>query len=953
MILSLPLTRKAWPFLKSFGVRERAMFLAASGLVLGIFLSLNVKATVPLSDREPTSYYQLLTEAFLSGRTYLSLEPDTRLKALADPWAGAQGVPRAHDATYYNGKYYLYFGMGPVLSLMAPWRLLTRTYLREGTATGLFCAAGFLLSALLYLRCKRRYFPSISPWWTFLAVLAVGLGSFLPFVDASPRIYDVPITCAFAFCMLSANAMFSAAAATRARGCVASILLASAAWAMAITARPNYVFGLIPLWVGMALIYRWNRRASGPHSRLRFWLAALGPPALACAGIAFYNYVRFNDPREFGTTYQFSAMDMRRTKLFALENILQSATAYITKGVRRSIYYPFVDNSTDVFGVVPWAPFSLLALGLPVTLLFKRVREPAWVVTLAFMLLAGLSNFAVLLPLPFANARYEVDFLPSLTLIGLLVASVCLVELEGRPRWARVGASLGILVILLPSLFDSLASGLPAAESGPGVRALARALNVPAEMLERLEGVRNGPVEFNVEFPDGAKGRREPLVTTADGADCVFIEYLGAGRGRFGYVHMGAAGRLGKAFYLGPTEHRLRVEMGGLYPAAEHAAFSGWTEDDIAALRRRVEVSLDGKVALKASSLSYRSNGWQVSIGSMPIAGQIAPRFSGTIANIERRGIPEAAVVRTGFETGPVRLVAHLPEFRAIVGQPLVSTGVHGSGDLVYVLYLGPGKARFGHDCWNYGLFETEPVLYDPNEDQVIEVDMNSLHAPPNGGMHPFKLRFNGREIASVERRSNPSTPEEVAFGYNEIGASTAEVLFSGSKLEAGRMAAMPSGPPAFGAVHLVIKLPGDRSRGPEPLLVTGHQGAADMVYLAYPDSGHVQVGYDHWSVGGPLSDKVAVRSGENLDVEISMSSLHYERDPEWATLSASDQERLASNVVVHLNGIRVLDKPAKPYPCDSNETYVGSNPVGGSTCSAKFTGIIVSSERIGAVYLR
>ncbi len=39
------------------------------------------------------------------------------------------------------------------------------------------------------------------------------------------------------------------------------------------------------------------------------------------------------------------------------------------------------------------------------------------------------------------------------------------------------------------------------------------------------------------------------------------------------------------------------------------------------------------------------------------------------------------------------------------------------------------------------------------------------------------------------------------------------------------------------------------------------------MVYLAYPDSGHVQVGYDHWSVGGPLSGKVAVSGGENLDV--------------------------------------------------------------------------------------
>jgi hypothetical protein len=127
----------------------------------------------------------------------------------------------------------------------------------------------------------------------------------------------------------------------------------------------------------------------------------------------------------------------------------------------------------------------------------------------------------------------------------------------------------------------------------------------------------------------------------------------------------------------------------------------------------------------------------------------------------------------------------------------------------------------------------------------------------------------------------------------------------------------------------------------------------ADMVYLAYPDPGHVQVGYDHWSVGGPLSGKVAVRGGENLEVEISIGSLHYERDPEWEALSGQEKERLESNVVVHVDGIKVLDKPAKPYLCEPNEIYVGSNPIGGSTCSARFTGIIVSSERIGAVYLR
>jgi len=748
MILSLPLTRKVWPLLMAFGLRERTLFSVAVAIVLGGYAYLNVRGTVPALDPVPHSYYQLLTEALLDGRMYLSLEDDPKMKTLSDPWAGAQGVPRAHDATYYAGKYYLYFGVGPVLLLFGPWNLLTGTYLRDGTGTGIFCATGFLLAALFYLRCRRRYFSGISPWWTFIAVLILGLGSCIPFVVDSPRIYDVPITCAFACSMLCANAVLSAAAATRPGGRILSILIASTALGLAVASRPNYVFCVIPLWIATGLIFRRARRQSEPLSGLGLWTAAVAPIVLVCAGIALYNYARFNNPLEFGTTYQLSAMDMRRRKLFAFSNVGLSLREYLFHGVHRIIYYPFLDQGTDVLGVVPWSPFSLLALGFPFTLFIHRLRDHVWVPVLGFLSAGALFNFGALLPLPFANQRYEIDFLPAVTLVAMLVASVGLSALCNSRRWTRLAATAGILAVLVPSLFDSIACGLPAAESSPRVRTVARLLNVPAERLERITGIRHGPVGFDVEFTGGIKGRREPLVATGEGGDCVFVEYLGAGQARFGYFHMGAEGRLSEPVSVGSTRHRLFVEMGGLYPPAEHEAFSGWPDDDITALRRRVEVKLDGRTILKASSTFYPSDAWQASIGATPHPGQMEARFSGRIGNISRMGIPSRSEVERGMGAGPVRLIARFPEFKAIVGQPLVSTGVHGAGDLVYVFYLAPGRARFGHDCWNYGLFETEPVLFDPYEDQVIEIDMDSLHAAPNGGVHPFKLRFNGRDIA-------------------------------------------------------------------------------------------------------------------------------------------------------------------------------------------------------------
>ena len=144
--------------------RRRAdlrFFRWAIAIVLAWYVYSNVRANPEWIKPRPQGYYVLLTEALVSGQTYLHLTPDPRLKALPNPWAGGQGIPRSHDATYFNDRYYLYFGVTPAIVLSVPWRLLTGTYLSDGACTGIFCTAGFLLAAWFYRRCKRRFFADL------------------------------------------------------------------------------------------------------------------------------------------------------------------------------------------------------------------------------------------------------------------------------------------------------------------------------------------------------------------------------------------------------------------------------------------------------------------------------------------------------------------------------------------------------------------------------------------------------------------------------------------------------------------------------------------------------------------------------------------------------------------------------------------------------------------------
>ena len=947
-------------FLQSYSRRERYVVGLTVAVVLAWYAYATARVNPEWVTRQPQGYYPLLTDALLSGQTYLKLEPDARLKALPDPWAGPQGVPRAHDASYFNGHYYLYFGIAPVILLYAPWRLLTGTFLAEGVGTGVFCAAGFLLAAGFYLRGKRRFFPGLRPVWTGLAILVLGLGSFVQFEMEDPRFYLVPIACAFACAMGAAHGVFTALAGRTRRNRALGLTAASLLWGGAIASRPNYLFGLAAVG-GVAGWLCWQcARADGIRSA-GFWrlaAAAVVPAGLVGAGLAFYNYNRFGDIFEFGLKYQLASIDMRNFTLVSGVNILPALRAYLCAGKDYSIYYPFARQVADPFGLLPWAPFALLALAFPVTFRATRLRDPAWVAGIGFVLAGALSNFGSLAVYAYQLGRYELDFLPALMLVAVLMASALLAEGPAAQAWGGRWLRWGTLGLLGFTLIHSFLQGLPAPSDRRDVRVVSRWLDYPAYWFERLAGIRQGPVAMEVEFPGAASGRREPLVVSGGWRDLIYLQYDQPGRVRFGFNHYGAGGILSDPVAVDSgRRYRLVVDMGGLYPPPEHPAFSHWANLANEVLHRRVQVSLDGQTVLRATSVFYASDPFSVRVGENPVPPALhEARFTGRILKTDRLGLPPPESVVAGYGSGPVRLTVRFPPFRAITAQPLVSTGRHGAGDLVYVLYLAPGKVRFGHDSWNGAAVETGPVWFDPDEDQVIDIDMGSLYPGAPDLLqysHRFQLCFNGRTLISVPRPFNPSRPAEVAFGFNAIEASTAEILFNGPRLEVQRLAAFPIGEPAHGAIYLTVELPRQPVDRQEPLLVTGRKGAGDLLYLSYVDPTHIRFGYDHWGVGGPVSDLISIPPGPSLEMEISIGSLYPQGDPAWSSLDANTRQRLRSTVQVRLNGRMVLQHAAAAYPAADDQVYLGRNPIGGSTCGLEFSGRILQIKHVGAARLK
>jgi hypothetical protein len=190
---------------------QRCVLLATAALVVWFYAwtVLTTICNVPRIHGAEPDYFNLLSHGFLDGHAYMKCEvPDGLIKA-EDPYDPAKrpaGVG-LHDASYFKGKYYLYFGAAPVVTVFVPFRLLTGCDLPMPYVNWGFVSLGFLASAALFLQVRRRYFPGSRAWLAVVGLLVLAACAMLFAVLRRPSIWELPIAAGYAFAM---NGLFFA-----------------------------------------------------------------------------------------------------------------------------------------------------------------------------------------------------------------------------------------------------------------------------------------------------------------------------------------------------------------------------------------------------------------------------------------------------------------------------------------------------------------------------------------------------------------------------------------------------------------------------------------------------------------------------------------------------------------------------------------------------------------------
>lgn len=424
----------------------------------------NIKEPIeyPITNRtllEGSSPYVQQFDAFRKGRLELDLPVSPELAGMENPYDTAMrnknNVDYFWDRAFYNGRYYSYFGIAPLICVYYPFYALTGG-LPSAVNVCLYLAV-FTLAALAF--AYREFLIYFGVRAHILLVIA-GLVSlaFCSGIFAAQSyadVYYIPVLSAMGFnfsamgLVLRARRTAGTAAASALLGggalCfVLSVMSRPTAALMCITVLPALISRVISDKKGDGAMLSDNKSAAGETKqkarkregayRAARIAALLAPAALiAAAGAAVVmtlNFMRFGSVLDFGANYQLTVSDVSKNTVDP--SLLPAALShYLVQLPWRIESFPWVRPSYLVleYGRKIYLDYNLGLLSFPsvagLALAPAALCRERGGCERTFSLLCGSAAVFFVLFIDFCragvNMRYLYDFLPAAAALGTMM----------------------------------------------------------------------------------------------------------------------------------------------------------------------------------------------------------------------------------------------------------------------------------------------------------------------------------------------------------------------------------------------------------------------------------------------------------------------------------------------------------------------------------------------------
>jgi len=256
-------------------------------------------------------YSHHMTDALLKKQLYLDIEvPKALLEAerpYDDVYRRQHGMFLNHqqkhldslenflapDLSFYNGKFYSYFGMAPVIILFAPYKLITGNYLPTSIGIFLFGSIATILLMLLWKQIAQNYLKKLPYFFFLIGGEALYASSLIPITLTIRYYHLITQYSALVFVILGVIMLLQA----KEKLSVKLLFISSFSFALAIACRPSALF-----WSILIPVALWDKRKELINTS-RYLFAIIIPFIIVGSILAWYNYVRFDSPFSFGVVY--------------------------------------------------------------------------------------------------------------------------------------------------------------------------------------------------------------------------------------------------------------------------------------------------------------------------------------------------------------------------------------------------------------------------------------------------------------------------------------------------------------------------------------------------------------------------------------------------------------------------------------------------------------------------
>ncbi len=326
------------------GCARVAAFITAAAMVFTVCLTVtNVmkgwsNTYYSFTSQEGNQISKELVDAFEHHQVNLLEEPSEDLLKLDDPYEYVKRDAEVGsgnflwDHCFYNGKYYSYYGIGPVLALFLPYHLITGYYFPSGWATLMFSLIGILFLTKIYLAVIEKKFRDLPTNTVTAGLITLQLSSGIMFSAARPLFYELAIASGFmcvaigAYLLMTSNILWD--------GKISYVRLGFASFFLgyAVLCRPTLaVYCIAALFFfagGLKKALDGLEKRQKTRTFFKYAAVALVPLGIIALGQMTYNYLRFDNPLDFGIQYSLTINDFTRAE-FHWKYVLINMYAYL------------------------------------------------------------------------------------------------------------------------------------------------------------------------------------------------------------------------------------------------------------------------------------------------------------------------------------------------------------------------------------------------------------------------------------------------------------------------------------------------------------------------------------------------------------------------------------------------------------------------------------------------